>query len=409
MRIEQRIGRIDRRGQKSEAVSIYNMITAETLDADIYYRCLARIGVFESSIGECSEILGDITKGIQNIIFDSALTEDERKLKLETMSDNEIRKIQELRKLDDEGKQLFGIDTSEFGFSNDVQNAENLWISPNSIQSMVTKYLQHLLGPGDYITGEKPLKTLRLAVEARTLLLDDYRKISLPRNQINRTWEKYLKSNKANCYITFDSIMASQKREAFFITTGHPLVKQAVKYFSLSETLSIGVSTLSDTIKAGKYPFSIYSWNYVGFKDQRKIVVVCEDKNAQNELMELLQTAQQNELTSSNYESQWRALEQKHLLFWNSAKKEQKLDAEASYKYKSESLISNFNTRKRILQEQISAAQEEHILRMKQSELLNAENVFNTKMDNLKKDIELADIHIKLLVNGVLTVKDGDK
>ena len=36
MRIEQRIGRIDRRGQKSEVVNIYNLITVGTVDADIY-------------------------------------------------------------------------------------------------------------------------------------------------------------------------------------------------------------------------------------------------------------------------------------------------------------------------------------------------------------------------------------
>ena len=46
MRIEQRIGRIDRHGQESEAVAIVNMITEETIDADIYDRCLWRIGVF---------------------------------------------------------------------------------------------------------------------------------------------------------------------------------------------------------------------------------------------------------------------------------------------------------------------------------------------------------------------------
>lgn len=35
MRIEQRIGRIDRRGQLNEAVKIYNMITSGTIDATI--------------------------------------------------------------------------------------------------------------------------------------------------------------------------------------------------------------------------------------------------------------------------------------------------------------------------------------------------------------------------------------
>lgn len=53
MKIEQRIGRIDRRGQLSDVVNIYNIITEGTVDADIYHRCLMRIGVFERSIGDC--------------------------------------------------------------------------------------------------------------------------------------------------------------------------------------------------------------------------------------------------------------------------------------------------------------------------------------------------------------------
>lgn len=44
MRIEQRIGRIDRNGQKSETVAIFNLITPGTVDAEIYERCLVRIG-----------------------------------------------------------------------------------------------------------------------------------------------------------------------------------------------------------------------------------------------------------------------------------------------------------------------------------------------------------------------------
>ena len=67
MRIEQRIGRIDRRGQRSEVVNIYNVITKGTVDADIYERCLMRIGVFENSIGECEEILGGIAAQIERI------------------------------------------------------------------------------------------------------------------------------------------------------------------------------------------------------------------------------------------------------------------------------------------------------------------------------------------------------
>lgn len=50
------------------------MITDGTIDAVIYDRCLSKIGVFEDSIGDCSEILGDITDRIMQIMFDSELS-----------------------------------------------------------------------------------------------------------------------------------------------------------------------------------------------------------------------------------------------------------------------------------------------------------------------------------------------
>ena len=82
MRIEQRIGRIDRNGQKSESVAIVNMITPGTVDADIYERCLLRIGVFNNALGGGEEILGEITTEIKNIAENYELNEDERKLNL---------------------------------------------------------------------------------------------------------------------------------------------------------------------------------------------------------------------------------------------------------------------------------------------------------------------------------------
>ena len=78
MRVEQRIGRIDRKGQKSESVVIVNMITPGTVDADIYERCLMRIGVFKSALGGSEEILGEITEDIRHIAENYALSEADR-------------------------------------------------------------------------------------------------------------------------------------------------------------------------------------------------------------------------------------------------------------------------------------------------------------------------------------------
>lgn len=58
MEIEQRIGRIDRIGQKSEKILIRNFYNDEAIDSRILYKVLQRISIFERSIGELEPIIG---------------------------------------------------------------------------------------------------------------------------------------------------------------------------------------------------------------------------------------------------------------------------------------------------------------------------------------------------------------
>ena len=85
MRIEQRIGRIDRKGQQSGHVTIFNLITPGTIDADIYERCLLRIGVFKSALGGSEEILGEISTELREIAENYDLTEEERRDQVATV------------------------------------------------------------------------------------------------------------------------------------------------------------------------------------------------------------------------------------------------------------------------------------------------------------------------------------
>ena len=57
MVVEQRIGRIDRFGQTSEYVYIYNILVKGTLQEKIYGRLLNRIGIFRECIGDIEVIL----------------------------------------------------------------------------------------------------------------------------------------------------------------------------------------------------------------------------------------------------------------------------------------------------------------------------------------------------------------
>ncbi|MET7419739.1 helicase-related protein [Dactylosporangium sp. NPDC005555] len=76
MRVEQRIGRLDRFGQHHEKIFIYNMCVPGTIETDIFQRLYDRIGVFENSIGELEPILrdqiGDISKRVLDPKLDAA-------------------------------------------------------------------------------------------------------------------------------------------------------------------------------------------------------------------------------------------------------------------------------------------------------------------------------------------------
>ncbi|MEQ4303898.1 helicase-related protein [Plantactinospora sp. B6F1] len=73
MRVEQRIGRLDRFGQQHEKIFIYNMQVPGTIETDIFQRLYDRIGVFENSIGELEPILRDQLEEINKRVLDPKL------------------------------------------------------------------------------------------------------------------------------------------------------------------------------------------------------------------------------------------------------------------------------------------------------------------------------------------------
>jgi hypothetical protein len=57
MRVEQRIGRIDRLGQRYPNIRIVNLHYADTVEADVYRALRLRIGLFENVVGKLQPIL----------------------------------------------------------------------------------------------------------------------------------------------------------------------------------------------------------------------------------------------------------------------------------------------------------------------------------------------------------------
>lgn len=78
MVVEQRIGRLDRIGQRSPQILIVNLACNGTIEARILHRLYERIGIFEHSIGELEPILGDIVRELEEALFRPRLTDEEQ-------------------------------------------------------------------------------------------------------------------------------------------------------------------------------------------------------------------------------------------------------------------------------------------------------------------------------------------
>lgn len=59
MKVEQRIGRIDRIGQEADTITVWNLFSADTIDSRIYNRLFARLNIFEEALGPLEPILGE--------------------------------------------------------------------------------------------------------------------------------------------------------------------------------------------------------------------------------------------------------------------------------------------------------------------------------------------------------------
>ncbi len=67
MRVEQRIGRIDRIGQEHGTIRIANLFYEDTVEADVYLALRGRIDMFKGIVGTLQPILSDLEKVIRDI------------------------------------------------------------------------------------------------------------------------------------------------------------------------------------------------------------------------------------------------------------------------------------------------------------------------------------------------------
>ena len=405
MKIEQRIGRIDRYGQKSEAVAIINFITPGTVDADIYERCLWRIGIFEHTVGGNEEILGTITQEIREIAENFNLSPEERARRLQQLADNSIRQVSEELELESKQAELFGLNVPNPAWRDEIEAAETFWLSPAAIQRSVATYIAARLGSDtEHILGEKPLKTLRLNQESRNLLLDDYKRLPRSIEPIAREWEKWLKGGQPTLSVTFEQEIAAQNPKTVHLSVVHPLVRQTARHMEIAEPKYCVLAAKNNEMPLGTHHFAIYRWTKLGIKPDELLVAVTNDPQIEASLLFLMQSAADSDTSILPDAEEFDALDVQHHRKWSEAQANHIAENRQLVEHRTQSLTVSHRARCKAIEEQIARATNDKIRLMRASELARANADFDRRMAELQRSASTADIRATPIVFGALSV-----
>lgn len=138
MRVEQRIGRIDRIGQKYDKVWIYNYFYRDTIEDRIYQALKDRINWFEDVVGSLQPILTDVNK----------ITRDLAMLPAERQAAELELALRRLREEIDQAK-VDALNLDEFLHQEDPHSALQSPVTLSDLEQMLTtsRITRHLFRP----------------------------------------------------------------------------------------------------------------------------------------------------------------------------------------------------------------------------------------------------------------------
>ncbi|MEV6927605.1 SNF2-related protein [Dactylosporangium sp. NPDC051485] len=371
MRIEQRIGRIDRRGQRSESVAIVNILTQGTIEAEIYQRCLLRIGVFHRALGGSEQILGDIATQLRRIADNLSLSEEDRAQRLRQLADNQVGRIEELERLEAQQVALLGLTIESL--EERIAEASSEWLEDDKLGDLVRSYLGLVLG-GRRITGPKPGKvaTVRLDDKTATRVTADLRSVGGdPR------LERILRRRDPVLQLTTDPELAADDDAVELLAPTHPLVVAAAKHAALIDVPVASLRVRSNLVPPGRYPVAIHAWTRLDSHDTLTLRYISTDPQAEAAAGELLANATDGDSGHTVSSSDSDALDQRHHTEWASARDTHETRARAAATQRAASLRAQRDRQLKVIEESASRVSDPNILRMRQGERVAVEEKFD--------------------------------
>jgi superfamily II DNA or RNA helicase len=275
MRVEQRIGRIDRFGQRSPKVIIFNFVTPGTVEERVFVRCYERLGIFRDTVGDLEEVLGETVQALNRLAADSRLTAEQVAERAQQEADNVLRRADEQRRLEAESPGLLGLDAALEDEARDI-DARGRFVSADELRDLTAGFLHSGLDGGSLApdTSVRESQTLHLRLP-HAAQRDELRRrlAALPRTDRSANEIKKGLGDQRTITLTFDQETAAERRDIAFITPVHALARVASQYWQeRSDPLVVQLSLTEPSIVAGRYLFAIERWEELASRPAARLV-----------------------------------------------------------------------------------------------------------------------------------------
>lgn len=271
MRVEQRIGRLDRLGQASERIAIVNLSLQDTIEERILQRLYDRIGIFQQSIGDMEEILGEVTGELLEDLFRSELNDVER----ERQAEDRLRALEQNRleqsRLEDEAVHLLAFSDYILDSVRSSQE-QGRYVLPEEVHHFVADYFERQY-PGTLLRPSKipGAFELNLSPEARVafqLFLSGHRSVTQTRLHQSNTPVLCIFSPRRAQRLD----VAHERLEPT-----HPLLlwiraqyEQGASRFH--PAIAVELKKTDNKLLPGHYAFMAHRWKFEGLRTEHRLV-----------------------------------------------------------------------------------------------------------------------------------------
>lgn len=243
MVVEQRIGRIDRFGQKAKVVNIYNLVVAGSIQEEIYMRLLDRIGIFRGTIGDMEAILdaqvGNTTLSIQDVynrmekeFFTQDLTKAEKEQKITEVAraiENEKENLLHLQ----EG--LSNTLTNDAYFRDEINRIlyNNAYVTDKELHNFITAAIRQRLTTCDMEEIEKGVLEFSVPISQPTILKNFLTQYCDNNDETNISVNQFKRriNEKPKFLLTFNQEKAYEDGSLNYLNIYHPMIQACLNYF----------------------------------------------------------------------------------------------------------------------------------------------------------------------------------